>query len=235
MHQKEKVNLFLLPYAGGSSLYYSHWSKSLNDNINLIPLDLPGRGIRFKEPLPHDLEEAMDSVFENAKEKFDNLKYGLFGYCVGTTMVYELYKRILANNLNTPDFCILCANVPPDYQKRDDGLTEQSEEKLIEEWLKSSRVKKEDMEKRKYLQDMYLAWKSDCLMMDKYVFSGPRCKFNCDLTIINGAKDRVFERESINGWRRFTNKRCNEFLVEGDHDFLKTNESAIIEIINKIL
>lgn len=235
MFQKEKVNLFLLPYAGGSGLYYSHWAKSLNSNISLIPLDLPGRGIRFREPLPNDLEDAMDLVFESVKERFGNLKYGLFGYCIGTTMVYELYKRILSNNLRKPDFCVLCANAPPDCQKKDKDFSEQSEEKLIEEWLKSSRIKKEDMEKRKYLQDMYLAWKSDCVMMDKYVFSEPRCKFDCDFTIISGNRDNVFDRDSIDSWKQFTTKKCTEFLVDGEHDFLKTNENAIIEIINRII
>lgn len=235
MIENNKINLFLLPYAGGSGLYYSHWSKYLNDNITLIPLDLPGRGIKFKEPLPNNLEEAMNSVFDTVKEKFNDLKYGLFGYCIGTTMVYELYKRILASNLSEPDFCVLCANIPPDRQKKDKTLNEKSEEELIEEWLKSSRIKKEDMERRKYLQDMYLTWKADCLMMDKYIFSKPVCKFNCDLVIINGNKDKVFDRKSMIRWMHFTTKKCKEFLVEGDHDFLKTNEKAIIEIINKII
>lgn len=235
MSEKEEVKLFLLPYAGGSSLYYSHWAKTLDKHIKLVPFDLPGRGLRFKEPVSYDLQEAMDHVFKDVKNSIDDCKYVFFGYCVGTTMVYELYKRIVAEQLKRPDFCILCANVPPDTYMKGNGLDDASEETLLKEWLKSSRIKKEDMEKRKYLQDMFDVWKVDSIMMNKYSFSGDICKFDCDLTLINGKQDDAFELEAIRKWKNFTNGECHEIFIEGDHDFLKTNEKKLIEVINTLI
>ena len=46
---KEQIKLLLLPYAGGSALFYSRWVKYLSKHIKMVPIELPGRGMRFKE------------------------------------------------------------------------------------------------------------------------------------------------------------------------------------------
>ena len=235
MNEKEKVKLFLLPYAGGSSLYYSHWAKFLDKHIELIPLDLPGRGLHFKEPVCNNFQDAMDYVYKDIKSSIDDCKYGFFGYCVGTTMVYELHKRIVSEQLKRPDFCILCSNVPPDTYMKGNGLEDAPVEILLRDWLNSSNIKKEDMKKRKYLQDMFNVWKSDSIMMNKYRFSGDICKFECNLILINGKQDDALEEESIRRWKRFTEGECREIYIEGNHDFLKTNEKTLIEVINKLI
>ena len=51
MNDKEEIRLLLLPYAGGSGLLYSRWSKYLDKHIKMVPIELPGRGLRFKEKL----------------------------------------------------------------------------------------------------------------------------------------------------------------------------------------
>lgn len=82
-----------MSYAGGSGLYFSHWSKWLDDYATLIPVDLPGRGLHFKEPLCTDFQSAIESIFNDIKGQISEGDYAFFGYCVGTTIVYELLKK----------------------------------------------------------------------------------------------------------------------------------------------
>lgn len=44
---KEQIKLLLLPYAGGSALFYSRWVKYLSKHIKMVPIELPGRGIHL--------------------------------------------------------------------------------------------------------------------------------------------------------------------------------------------
>lgn len=43
------MTLFCLPYAGGSGTVYYRWSNYIAPSINLYPIELKGRGKRFKE------------------------------------------------------------------------------------------------------------------------------------------------------------------------------------------
>lgn len=236
MSEKEKMKLFLLPYAGGSALYYSHWAKFLDEYVTLIPVDLPGRGLRFKEPLCENFQNAIERVLDNIKYEILNCKrYGFFGYCVGTTIAYELFRYISNNHLKKPDFCILCANATPDVHRKRKLIKDTSEEELIDEWVRSSRISKEMMDTKDYLKNMYKVWKSDCIMMDGYNFNGSICKFNCDVFLVNGKNDEIFTLEELELWRNYTSGRCDSFWVNGSHDFLKTNEKELLKIIKAIV
>ncbi len=236
MEKKEKVKLILLPYAGGSGLIYSQWAKYLDNNsITMIPVDLPGRGLRFKEPLCEDFDSNIESVFDSIKNEIDKCRYGFLGYCVGTTIAYELYKKIVDNHIKKPDFCILCANATPNIPQKRKAIKDFSEEELIQDWVRSSGISKEAMMTKKYLQDMYQAWKSDCIMMDGYIFTEPVYKFNCDITLVNGYDDEIFTSEELEQWKKFTNGRCESYWVNGSHDFLKTNSKELLEIINAVI
>ncbi|MBF7807456.1 thioesterase II family protein [Clostridium beijerinckii] len=236
MSKKETIKLLLLPYAGGSGLFYTHWEKYLDEHIILSPVELPGRGSRFKEPLCDNTDKVIDSIFDFVKDEIKDCNYAIFGYCVGTVLVYELYKRIVDNNLREPSHCILCAHPAPNIPKKDKPLKNTSEEELIEEWLRGSRITKEDLKNKAYLKSFFRVWKSDCKMMDNYRFSYPIYKFNCNLTLIGGKEDTFFApNELIDEWKKFSNHNCNKYVVDGSHDFLKTNESAVIDVINKVL
>ena len=78
-----RVRLYCLPHAGGSAAVYRKWIGPVAENgIALIPVELPGRGTRFKEP-------AFDDVAVLARAFVDNVasdspvSFGLFGHSAG--------------------------------------------------------------------------------------------------------------------------------------------------------
>ncbi len=135
MSKKEKIKLLCLPYAGSSGMIYSHWLEYLDQHIIVSPVELPGRGLLFKEPLCDNLDKLIDNIFDSVKAEIKDYKYAFFGYCVGTIIVYELFKRIVDNNLREPSHCILCAHAAPNIPKNDKPLKDMSDEELIEESL----------------------------------------------------------------------------------------------------
>ena len=48
------LQLFCLPYSGASATLFLRWQPSLPGWIRLLPLELPGRGLRFGEALHTD-------------------------------------------------------------------------------------------------------------------------------------------------------------------------------------
>lgn len=236
MDDTEKIKLLCFPCAGASALFYSGWAKQMDEHIIVVPVELPGRGLRFKENLCEDLDQLIDSIFDFVKAEIKDSQYALFGFCVASIIVYELYKRIADNNLREPSHCFLCAYPAPNLPKEDKPIKDMSDEELIEETLRIGRIRKEDLNDKEYLERFFRVWKSDCTIMDNYRFSYPICKFNCDLTLLIGKDDTLFApAEAVEKWGEFTNCNSNKYIIEGSHDFIKTNVPAIIDVINKEL
>lgn len=46
----DKIQLFCLPFAGGSAGFYNNFKPYLRENIELIAIELKGHGCRIAEP-----------------------------------------------------------------------------------------------------------------------------------------------------------------------------------------
>lgn len=233
MNDKEEIRLLLLPYAGGSGLLYSRWSKYLDKHIKMVPIELPGRGLRFKEKLCDDMDKTIESIWNNVKNEITKGKYALFGYCVGTLIVYELFRKIREENLPEPNHCFLCAHPAPDVPRKGKRMSQTTEEELIEEWLHSSQISRKQLEEKSYLRSIYEVWKSDSIMIDRYCFSGKKEQFGCDITLINGNQEQLFSENELKSWKSFCKGSCKNIIVNGSHDFMRTNEKALIKVINE--
>lgn len=65
-----KVNLFCLPCAGGSATFYSKWNKLIDSSIEVIPIELKGRGFRMSEDFYLNFEEMIDDISQHQSSTY---------------------------------------------------------------------------------------------------------------------------------------------------------------------
>lgn len=49
--------------------------------------------MRFKEELCDDMSKTIEDIWHQVKAEITEGRYALFGYCIGTLIVYELLKK----------------------------------------------------------------------------------------------------------------------------------------------
>ena len=59
----QKTKLFCFPHAGGSAFSYAKWKNHFNPYIEVVPVELAGRGYRIEENLYQSMEEAVNDVY----------------------------------------------------------------------------------------------------------------------------------------------------------------------------
>ena len=96
-----KMKLLCIPYAGGSAFAYNFFNDYLTD-LEVVPIELKGRGKRFKEVNYNTFTEAVDDIYDYVKEIIKDTKYMIFGHSMGSWLAYELYYKILEEGNTLP-------------------------------------------------------------------------------------------------------------------------------------
>ncbi len=109
------IKLFCIPGGAASATAYLPWVKLLDKSVSLCLLEIPGRGLRRKEPSLVHMGEVADDLFRNLKSQLkDGEAYMVLGYCFGAVAGYELYRRIAGSGMDLPARMFFCASDPPD-------------------------------------------------------------------------------------------------------------------------
>ncbi|MBP1971657.1 hypothetical protein J2Z83_003809 [Virgibacillus natechei] len=95
----KKLKLFCVPHAGASASIYYKWLHYLDSSmIELIPLELKGRGTRLDESYYVDFEDMLNDLYKMVINSLSDEKYMVFGHSMGTYDAFQLESMIENNN-----------------------------------------------------------------------------------------------------------------------------------------
>lgn len=79
------VRLFCLPHAGGSASLFRTWQAELGQDIEVCPVQLPGRENRLREPPLRALPDVIAPLVDVLAKHTDK-PYALFGHSMGALL-----------------------------------------------------------------------------------------------------------------------------------------------------
>ncbi len=94
--------LYCVPHAGSSALNFYQWKLHMIDNIEIVPLELAGRGAKSDQDLYRDFDEAVDDLVEDIVNYQSDEEYALFGHSLGCWLVYHVYFRLMKKGMKPP-------------------------------------------------------------------------------------------------------------------------------------
>lgn len=227
-----KITLFCFPYAGGSASIYYSWRKYINDCIELVPVELAGKGKRFNEQVYDNIEDVVDDVYGIVKEKI-NGPYALLGHSMGSVVAYELAHRIKNSRLTNPNYLFVSGRKPPHIK----------DEEKIRHLLPDDEFKKEiidmggtpkDVFENKELEDLFLPIiRNDFKLVENYKYI-KKPPLDIETIVFYGDEEEIDDDEAKQ-WNIHTNKECSVFKMKGDHFFINDSAKEVVSIINNII
>lgn len=226
--------LFCLPYAGGSESIYYKWKNHLHTSIQVVPIELKGRGKRFNEFFYESLEEAVDDIFENIKEKIVDDDFAIYGHSMGSLLAYELYYKIYNENGKMPKHMFFSGYKAPSILRKEKQIYLLPDEEFIKEVIELGGTTQEVAENDELLKLFTPILRSDFKMLEKYLYKEKEDKIQCDISILNGKEDDITLEELLE-WKNHGDKGFKVYNFEGNHFFINTNIENITRIINTTL
>lgn len=229
----KKYRLFCLPYAGGSStVIYNKWRKYLLSSIDLIPIELSGRGRRINELFYSDIQEAVDDIYSMIVDSLD-MPYSFYGHSMGTILAYEVTMKIINNGHRSPCHLFLSGRYPPHIRK-EKNLSNASDEEFKKEILSLGGTSKEILEDNGLMKMFLPIIRADYRIVESYRFKNDNKPFDFGITIFNGNDDEDVTEIDLEAWKEYTTKRFSCFKFKGGHFFIndEENQKRIVNIIS---
>jgi surfactin synthase thioesterase subunit/NAD(P)-dependent dehydrogenase (short-subunit alcohol dehydrogenase family) len=246
--------LFCFPFAGVGSSIYREWATSAP--VDIMAVELPGRGLLAAQPLRHRLEDLVAPLVEHLMPMLDQ-PFAFFGHCMGALVAYEL-TRALAASGRRPDHLFVSACPPPDryavakFNPRTrryvsnpacsrDGL-ESIHELPLDRFMEVLRFL-DFGPSRQMLDDQELMHRTlpiaqaDFGVCANYRYD-PRPPLDIPITAFAGDEDPFFDMElpggvrfTIDGWARQTTAPFESFERAGDHYFVLEDREFVVRTI----
>lgn len=230
----KRIKLFCIPYAGGCGSLYYKWEKCLSPYIQLEPIELKARGKRFNERFYETLEEAVEDIFQNIKDKILNNEYAIYGHSMGCLLAYELYYKIDNMNIRKPTHMFFSGYKAPSIKRKERDMHLLPDDEFIKKVIDLGGTPEKVANNKELLNLVIPILRSDFRILDNYSYKDGRDKIQCDISVFNGKQDNIILEEILK-WKEHGDKGFKVYNFDGNHFFINNNVKNITSIINATL
>jgi surfactin synthase thioesterase subunit len=224
------LNLFCLPYAGGSATIYREWPAHLPRWIKLIPLHMPGRGVRQQLAPMHRWPELLDLLLEDMRPDLDQ-PFAIFGHSMGALVGLELAHAIRRRyGLSPLWFGASACAAPARREPGGDWLT--CPESAVLEQMRSLNGTPEELLLSRDLMNLVLPFmRADFHLCGSYAYR-QRPPLACPVLALGSNSDDVsLDPTNLSAWSLETSGPFVKETLDAGHFFINTHRDTLIELL----
>jgi surfactin synthase thioesterase subunit/acyl carrier protein len=230
-----KVRLICFPYAGGGPSVYSGWPELLPDWVEVLAVNLPGRGTRSDEPPLESITQAAEAMLPDLLPLLDR-PFAFFGHCMGAILMYEVAQRLeqVHGKVAAHIFASGCMaphlyNSPIVHEQDDGAFLDVL--RLIS--FGGTLALIEDPELRK---SMFPLLRADFRAVVEYGESYRAvAPLRAPITGLAAENDLFAAPKAMQAWGRYTARGYDLAQLPGDHYFLESDRTTVTKIVSALL
>lgn len=227
-----KIKLICLPFAGGSKYAYQKFVKISPDWLQVIPLDLAGRGSRINETPMTSMASIVPDVMAKIKPLIDG-PYAIYGHSMGALTSLLLVREIRKQGLPMPEHLFVTGHGGPSSSDKKIVRYDMNQKDLVEE-LKALDGMPEEVLKDKVLLDYCLPIiRADFEAIETYEYLTDE-PLEVPITCVIG-KDEQISLERAKSWQDETNASLVVKQFPGKHFFIFDYENELMQMMCKTL
>jgi surfactin synthase thioesterase subunit len=225
----EALTLFCLPYAGGSAAIYRDWSARLPQWIRLVPLHMPGRGVRHAMRPLHGWRALLDLLVEDA-QPFVAQPFAIFGHSMGALIGIELAQALRRRHGVSPVWFGASACKAPSRREPEHHWLTCPENDFIDEVRSLNGMPDELLENREFMELVLPFLRADFHLCGSYEYR-QREPLDCAMLVLGGSQDTEIssEPENLAAWARETTGPYEQKAIDAGHFFINTHRAGVID------
>jgi surfactin synthase thioesterase subunit len=231
--EQKRINLFCFPFAGGSSYSYNEFKDFCPAFVRLVPVEVPGRGTRYKEQLLTNISDIVEDVFINIKDKL-NQPYAIYGHSMGALIAYLIAHKIKMLKLDNPLHLFVSGAGAPAYRDTSVKPYLMPREVFFEIIKKMGGLTKEVSEDGNLMAFFEPILRADFQAVDEYKYEKRDSVLDVPISCMIGTHEKV-TREDAELWKLETQNEVSIHQFVGNHFFIFQNTQRIMQLIGDTL
>jgi surfactin synthase thioesterase subunit len=221
--------LFCFPFAGGSCYSYRAYSKLAPSRLNIIPFDLPGRGMRSGESLLKNAETIVDDLYLRIKPQLNN-RYAFYGHSMGTVLAYLLTKRILKEALPKPCYLFMSGRGGPSIPEKETPVYTLPKDQFFSKIREMDGVPDAVIENAELMNFFEPVLRADFEALETYRYQETE-PFDIPILVMVGDEEKITVADAL-AWKKESVSSVEVQWLKGKHFFIYHHAEAIIKSIS---
>ena len=212
---------------------FRDWSDGLPADVEVCPIQFPGRGTRLLEPPYLQLSPLVGALAEALRPLLDK-PFALFGHSLGSLVSFELARQLRENHRARPVRLFVSAGPAPQIPHRGLPIHNLPEKQFAAELRRLNGTPGELLDHKELMDIVMPSLRADFALYESYRYlSGP--PLNCPISTFGGLSDQRVNHGDLEAWRDQTTVSFSIRMFPGDHFFLKSTQPLLLRALSQEL
>lgn len=223
------INLYCIHFAGGSRYSFNGFVKNSPSSVNVVPLELPGRGSRVQEDLLTDIDLMVEDIFLQVKDRLFE-PFAIYGHSMGTLIGFLLVHRIKREGLPLPVALYVSGRAGPKikYKKHRHNLPQQE---FLKDLKEMGGIPDEMLADHNLIVFFEPIIRADFMAVETYQYE-PMEFLNIPIYVFYGSDEGIAPYEAMT-WQDVTSELIEVKKFSGHHFFIFEYDKEIMNFIAK--
>ncbi|HZF09900.1 MAG TPA: thioesterase II family protein [Thermoanaerobaculia bacterium] len=230
---RARLRLFCFPYAGGGASVYRGWGASLPSDVEVCPVQLPGRESRLRDPAFTHMEPLIEALMGVLPTYLD-LPFAFFGHSMGGLISFELARELRRRGGPQPFHLFVSGRRSPELPAREEPIHDLPEPEFIEKLRELNGTPEEVLQHAELMRLLTPILRSDFSINENYTFK-EEAPLDMGISAFGGLGDEEVTKDDVAAWAKHTRGRFRMRMLPGDHFFVHSAKDLVTEALARDL
>jgi surfactin synthase thioesterase subunit len=226
------IQLLCLPHSGGNASSYRTWLAAAAADVDVVPVQLPGRESRLMEP-PFTNQPELIAALAGAVRAAGFKQIAVFGHSMGAVLAVNLCRALEATGVPVAHV-FASGHGGPDQRPAATFPTDASDKTILDALESTGAPNYQALLDYPELREMVLrVVRADLGVVLTGTVAGTPVR--APITVLNGRDDPTSAEWDLTKWAGVTTGRHTSYLLSGDHFYLVEQGDEVARIIRTAL
>jgi medium-chain acyl-[acyl-carrier-protein] hydrolase len=226
-----RLRLFCFPHAGKGASVFIPWSKGVPAEVELCAIQLPGRETRLREK-PFARIAPLVQVLKGILQPAFSLPFAFFGHSMGALIAFELVRELRKQNEPTPFHLFVSARRAPQIPEPHPPVSHLPDSEFIEEVQhRFDGIPEAILRDAELLPLLLPGLRADFEIVESYHYR-QEPPMDCPITAFGGFQDSDTLPLELEAWQAQTLHRFRMKMFSGNHFFLQSAQTELLQAVS---
>lgn len=227
-----RLRLVCFPHAGGAATAFLSLARGLDETVEVLAVQYPGRQDRRHEPFIPSVSGLVEQVLPELGRWADR-PLALFGHSMGATVAFEVARRLRDTGAGVPVHLLVSGRRAPTAVRRDVAHL-LDDEALIAEVAELEGTDTAVLRNEELLRMALPAIRNDYRAAATYEYVPGRA-LDCPVTVLTGDRDPNVSLEEARAWQELTTGPFALHAFPGGHFYLNDRIDDVCGTVTRAL